>query len=477
MKIVRTLKRVTALGALLLIGESLLAQELPMRELTLDETERIYGLSRFWSEAKRNFAFMEQAGGYARWDSLYRAFIPRVRDVADNLAYYRELERFCALLGDGHTNVYYPESWYRQMTSAQTAYFFRFKAFGEGVYVTGINERKAEEIPLGSELLAVDGRPVEEYLSAEIYPYLSTSASVKRAEALDRLLFAPVGTQRTICLRLPDGSEKVLTLRNDWFARAERILPEQSFLLTEHRKLRSGIHYLALNSFADPAVVDEFRKVLPEIRSANGLVIDLRNNGGGNSLYAAEIISELTTAPELHGAREYTVVYNPFYAAIAPYLKEHPELLQEDPVYGQIADAAARHFREELPSAHYRSKATDPIEIPVAVLCGGNTCSAAENFLIYIDPLDNFFTVGEPSFGSTGQPIEGELPGGGSYRICTKECTYPDGRKFIGVGVEPDIRIAPTIEDFLADRDPALDRAVEELIRRIADKNEQQKNR
>ena len=59
--------------------------------------------------------------------------------------------------------------------------------------------------------------------------------------------------------------------------------------------------------------------------------------------------------------------------------------------------------------------------------------------------------------------------GGGSARISTKRDFYPDGREFIGRGVQPDIEVKPTVEAFLNDRDEVLERAVAELKRKAAE--------
>jgi C-terminal processing protease CtpA/Prc len=68
--------------------------------------------------------------------------------------------------------------------------------------------------------------------------------------------------------------------------------------------------------------------------------------------------------------------------------------------------------------------------------------------------------VGEATGSSTGQPLYVALPGGGSVRICTKHGQYPDGKEFVGVGIQPGVRVSPTIEDFRAGRDTVLDAAV-----------------
>jgi len=72
-------------------------------------------------------------------------------------------------------------------------------------------------------------------------------------------------------------------------------------------------------------------------------------------------------------------------------------------------------------------------------------------------------TVGEPTYGSTGQPIFVDLPGGGTFRVCTKRDTYPDGREFVGYGIKPDILVESTLATVRSDEDEALDRALREL--------------
>jgi C-terminal processing protease CtpA/Prc len=63
--------------------------------------------------------------------------------------------------------------------------------------------------------------------------------------------------------------------------------------------------------------------------------------------------------------------------------------------------------------------------------------------------MDRGKIVGQPTGGSTGQPLIIGLPGGGSARICSKRDRYPDGTEFIGVGVQHDVEVLPTIADTL----------------------------
>ncbi|MEQ8956140.1 MAG: S41 family peptidase, partial [Gammaproteobacteria bacterium] len=105
--------------------------------------------------------------------------------------------------------------------------------------------------------------------------------------------------------------------------------------------------------------------------------------------------------------------------------------------------------------------------VPTYVLIGRYTGSAAEDFLVYADKVEHFTTIGEKTYGSTGQPIFFDLPGGGSFRICTKRDTYPDGREFVGYGISPDILIERLPEHLIREEDIVYHRAVEEITREI----------
>jgi hypothetical protein len=68
--------------------------------------------------------------------------------------------------------------------------------------------------------------------------------------------------------------------------------------------------------------------------------------------------------------------------------------------------------------------------------------------------------IREPSGGSTGQPLNITLPGGGSARICSKKDTIADGSVWEGIGIQPDIPVHQTVADLAAGRDTVVERAV-----------------
>ena len=120
---------------------------------------------------------------------------------------------------------------------------------------------------------------------------------------------------------------------------------------------------------------------------------------------------------------------------------------------------------------HWYSAAADIIDppknkkinLPIVVLTGHMTASAAEDFLIALESTERAQTVGSKTFGSTGQPLSFKLPGGGSARVCTKRDEYPDGRQFVGYGIKPDVEIENSVEDLIKGRDAVLAKGLQVL--------------
>ena len=85
--------------------------------------------------------------------------------------------------------------------------------------------------------------------------------------------------------------------------------------------------------------------------------------------------------------------------------------------------------------------------------------------------MDRGLIVGEPTGGSTGQPLVFKLPGGGTARTTSKRDRYPDGiKEFVGTGVIPDIVVERTIDDIRSGTDRALETAVEAIKKGERDK-------
>jgi C-terminal processing protease CtpA/Prc len=425
---------------------------------TISPTEKIYGVCKFWQEVNYNFIYLNKVNR-SEWEQRFKELIAKVPTTANDYAYYRELQKFCAFLKDGHTNVYFPKG-IEQLNSM----FGEYRLFVENVdnraIIVRTNLSKQKEIPIGSEIIEVNGLPTQTYIEQSVAPYIASSTShVLQNWATSRLLQGLEGETFHIKIRKPDGTTISLALTHQRTAE-EAVYPafeDQSLL--DFKWVRPGIAYLALNSFADEKIDSLFMAKLPELYAAKGLIVDLRNNGGGSTSVGTAILQYLTNDTLLYGSRYTTRQHLPSFKAWGKFVDAQDTVgnAWNTKCFLVNRDAYYYHFDYQPVATYTKAKR---LVVPTALLIGHNTASAAEDFLISAHNQKHIIKIGGPSFGSTGQPYVFDLPGGGSARVCTKKDTYPDGREFVGYGVQPDIAVAPTLQDYLNKKDPVLDRAL-----------------
>jgi C-terminal processing protease CtpA/Prc len=404
----------------------------PYRE-NLPEDEKIAGLSLLWTMARQNFVFFDRVP-HLNWDSLYLSLIPKVRETKSTLEYYLLLQRMCAQLADGHTNVYVPAELAGQVYGRPP---LRTALVEDRVIVIQVNSdslRKSGIVP-GTEITRIDGVPVKEYARERVAPYQSGSTPQDH----------DVRTYGYFLLAGPEDQPVALELRDAKGKPSQRTLPRKGYgaapkpPVLDFKVLKGKIAYVALNSFENKKIVTAFDSLFSSIGQTDGLILDVRNNGGGNGDYGYQLLGYLTDKP-FKLSRWKSLVYQPVLRAWG--------------IETQWVTSPAEEAQPNGKRLYTR---------PVVVLLGPRSFSAAEDFLVAFDAMDRGKLMGEASGGSTGQPLSFSLPGGGSARVCSKWDSYPDGKEFVGVGVVPDVLVKPTVKDIQTGRDPVVEEAVKYL--------------
>ena len=430
---------------------------------TISTTDKIYGLSKIWEEVKYNFANFDNVPTL-NWDSVYVAFIPKVSQTQNDYEYYKTLKRFTALLKDGHTIINYP----MVIDTCRNFdmfgdYFIFLKNIENKAIIAYVNKSKKDEIPIGSEVIEVNGRLTEEYLENEIIPFVTASTDyVIRDEAVRMLLEGFNNQKVDVKIKIPSGEIKSLSLIHQKTTERE-YYPPYDYADFKFKWIDNKIAYVAINEFEEAKIDSMFVEKLPEMRKAKGLIIDVRKNGGGSSRYGAFIAQYLSSDSLIYASKTMARTNNGIYRAIGS------SLMEKDTVNNSWITKAYLCYHDKF----FEETGTDtwsndiPLKdrliIPTVVLTGHDTYSATEEFLLFLDKSKQIIRIGENSGGSNGQPYYVSLPGGGRIRICAQHCTYPDGRKYVGCGVKPNIEIKETVDDLIHNRDAALEEAVKYL--------------
>lgn len=401
----------------------------------LSDEEKIAGLSKLWSEAKFNFIHFDHLDGLD-WDALYMEYLPKARAAATTLDYYRVLTQFLARLEDGHTNVWLPrelfdEAWAVPLVRTRLVE-------GKVIVVDVIDEQAAPGIAVGDEVIEVDGVPVAAYAERRVKPYQSASTP----QDLETRVY------EYGLLQGPIDRAVELTLRDATGATAKRRLTRVNFMKWWNSRrpapmtftmLPGNVAHVTLSSFNDDQAAEMFESAFAEIAKADALVLDVRENGGGNSSVGYRVLACLTDAPFV-GSQWRTREYRPAFRA-----------------WGRREGSYAEAGENLSPNGRLL------FTKPVVVLTSARTYSAAEDFAVAFKGMKRGSIVGEPTGGSTGQPLSFPLPGGGGARICTKHDSLGDGTEFVGVGVQPDVVVRPTVSDVRAGHDAVLAAALRSL--------------
>jgi C-terminal processing protease CtpA/Prc len=401
------------------------------RQLT--EDERLAGLSRVWSEVKYNFANFDLVPKLD-WDAEYLAALPRVRAAKSTAEYYRILQELVARLHDGHTYLWPSNDlagqWYADPPIV--AKLVQDKVIVWKVY------GPASGITPGDEIVRIDGIPAKTYADTRVRPYAFASSPQDADHRVYTtwLLSGADGSAVRLAIRNASGNVRDVTMTRT----LKQLAPPRK--LVSFEVLEGNVGYLVVNSFNDERLRAKYDELWPQIEKTSALIIDIRNNGGGQTSNGTHILKTLTNKPFL-GSKWRTRKYLPSHRAWNR--AEEWDVHEAEPV--------------EPDGKRYYDKA-------VAVLISERTFSAAEDFSVAFDAMDRGIFVGGPTGGSTGQPLLFDLPGGGIMAVCTKRDQYPDGREFIGVGVQPDIAVPLTIADVRTGHDSALEKALAELRKR-----------
>lgn len=482
----RNYLRILALGVVLSCSAGLFAQksfadgkvpEDNLKEIGVTpwtKQEKIYALSKFWMEAKRNFVYMDRVG-HERWDSLYRSLIVPAIETSTDDEFSHLMLRFCGFLKDEHTSL--------SINPDRMDYFFTTTWFSDDwglnleyvdgrIIVSEITKVKSGEVPLGSEIVAVNGIPIKDYYPLVMAEIPASTDRVRAKNAVYKLLRGTRYKCRDFTFRRPDGREVTATLRNeylDYYRSTLKILKYDGFLgswTNEDFALKwypGDIAYLKIGTFMPGNMEKKFEEAFPEIRKrAKKLIIDLRYNGGGSSIVAAHFMAHFLEGTSFSDGCWYTRSYNAAYASWGARISpsdtignsENKEYYQN---YHNQAMSEGGMNRFVFSSDYPR------LIVPTAILINYATCSSSENALVMTDGHTHITLIGEPTSGSTGNPVEYPIIPGITCHICTKKDVYPDGREFVGKGIPPHIFVPETLRDLTEKTDRVLERALKYL--------------
>ncbi len=224
----------------------------------------------------------------------------------------------------------------------------------------------------------------------------------------------------------PDGTTVVLTIAREGLEEPFNVEVTRSSIIVptvDSRVLEENVAYIQLFTFGDDTAKD-LKTALEDLlqQDPDGLILDLRYNGGGYLQTAIDVVSQ--------------------------FIGDGVVMIEE--------------FGDGTNKAYEAESGGLATEIPLVVLINEGSASASEIVAGAIQDRGRGVLVGETSFGKgsvqTYTPLVNDQ---GAVRVTVARWLTPDERQIHEIGLQPDYEVEFTEEDYEAGVDPQLEKAIE----------------
>jgi C-terminal processing protease CtpA/Prc len=195
--------------------------------------------------------------------------------------------------------------------------------------------------------------------------------------------------------------------------------------------LQDHFGYVYYGSFSSPVSEADIDDIFLHFQHCRGLIIDIRNNGGGSLVYSERIASRFTNGKLIVGyiMHKRSAGHNDF---------SDPYPIELEP------SKREKWFR------------------PVVVLTNRGCYSAANDFVNKMKLFPHVKIIGDKTGGGCGLPFHSELPNGWSVRFSSSPVL--DAKKeYTENGVDPQIKVDIKEEDQLNNIDTIIEEALSYL--------------
>lgn len=195
----------------------------------------------------------------------------------------------------------------------------------------------------------------------------------------------------------------------------------------KYRVLPDNIGYVYYESFSDALGDGNISEVLRDLALCTGIIIDIRENGGGILTNAEKLASRFTNDKLLVGYISHKTG------------KGHSDFSSPEPIYLEPSDGIRWQKR-------------------AVVLTNRRCFSSANDFVKLMKRCPNVTVIGDRTGGGGGLPFSSELPNGWGIRFSACPMFDADMNQ-VEFGIEPDIYVSLSTDDILRNRDTLIEYA------------------
>ena len=402
-------------------------QDEPYADMTFPNVEyRMLALFRYWSVVNYFFPYKHLIGD--SWNTVLTRYIPKFEANKDVLDYQLTVRELVTEMHDSHGVLRNANAAAEKLGTFLPPVVSGYRE-GQSV-ITRVLDDKVP-VKAGDVILSVDGEPVEkkrEFLAR--YTAASTEQWLMR-NVNARLLFGPKDSVLKLKVRGSSGEVRDVELVRSISLTDPKVMGIFKRTTPVMQVLPSGFGYVDL----DRLQAGEIDKMFETIKGTPAVIFDMRGYPNGTAW---------SIAPRL------TDKGNVVAALFSRPLLEATSLTDTE-----LAETPNYSFSQRLPDGPgdvYRGK--------VVVLINEDAISQAEHSCMMFEAATDVTFIGTPTAGANGDITFMVLPGNLTVSFSGHDVRHADGRQLQRVGIQPTIKVAPTIRGLIDGRDEILEEAV-----------------
>lgn len=401
------------------------------------------------------------------------------------IEFYKLIATTCAKVNDEHLIPTPSKDYYRALENTHHYFPFSLKIIDRRFYVLHAAQPDSA-VPVGSEILSINGKPVEEILNTLLPTipsdgYIQTfntrhleDYSMTEEENLFDLNYpifiADTATYRIEFIDITDPSKKkITTVAGLDYKSYKRFFYGRNKLEAplEFKYIKKNVAYLRISSFLKwhrtrfkqdfNALYDSVFSAL-NVKNTKNLILDLRNNEGGDGT-GEKLLTYLMTKPYRHF--EAAEVKFTGYAPVADYLENGKDPFFADSLADRSNTGMYRLKKAYMPMLDEQQPDINHYKGKLYVLINGASGSMATVVAAFLKGNGRAIFIGEEGGGTmegntSHQTARLVLPHT-KIRIAIPLIKTTNAVPFTkGRGVDPDYHFTPRIDDVLKGIDTEL---------------------
>lgn len=390
---------------------------------------RVLAAYKIWGVFRYFFAYREFMD--EDWDDVFAASLPAFIAAKDAREYNLTVSEMIKHVCDSHAWI---ESEELSDYFGKAPVGLRLRLIERKPVITEILDEEAAKagVQVGDIVLKVDGESItdrahreERYIAASTDQWLGYSL-------MQRILNGPEGSMAALTISGGNGNTKEVTLqRSTSYVAALRNQRTGDVV----KLLPGNIGYSDLDRLTPEQVDGMFDK----FRDAKAIIFDMRGYPHGTAW---------SIAPRLTEQQD-----------VAAAIFTGPLALTPDLPKGEyLTYSASYFFVQRLPATDkwkYKGK--------TVMLIDERTMSQAEHTGLFFEAANKTEFIGTPSAGANGDVSNFVIPGGITVHFSGHDVRHANGGQLQRVGLQPSIRVEPTISGIRHGCDEVLEKAIEYL--------------